>query len=57
MLKKKSYGTKNSFEFFIGYNDNDIIKPLSIRLSKVTGYAKKFDEYARMSFRVNNKEL
>ena len=55
--KKESYGTKNSFEFFIGYNDNDIIKPLSIRLSKVTGYAKKFDEYARMSFRVNNKEL
>ena len=26
--KKKSYGTKNSYKYFIGYNDNDIIRPL-----------------------------
>ena len=30
--KKESYGTKNSFKYFIGYNDNDIIRPLCIRL-------------------------
>ena len=23
--KKEAYGTKNSFKYFIGYNDNDII--------------------------------
>ena len=26
--KKESYGNKNLFKYFIGYNDNDIIRPL-----------------------------
>ena len=30
--KKELYGTKNSFKYFIGYNDNDIIRPLCIKL-------------------------
>ena len=25
--KEKPYGTKNSFKYFIGYNDNDFIRP------------------------------
>ena len=25
--KKKSYGTKNSIKYFIGYNDDDVIRP------------------------------
>ena len=25
--KKEPYGNKNSFKYFIGYNDNDIIRP------------------------------
>ena len=41
--KKEPYGNKNSLKYFIGYNDNDIIKPLCIRLPKMTGYARKFD--------------
>ena len=32
--KKEPYGTKNSFKYFIGYNDNDIIRPLCIKLSQ-----------------------
>ena len=44
--KKESYGTKNSFKFFIGYNDNDVIRPLCIRLPQMTDYARKFDENA-----------
>ena len=28
--KEEPYGTKNSFEYFIGYNDNDVIRPLCI---------------------------
>ena len=54
---KESYGTKNSFKFFTGYNDNDVIRPLCIRLPQMTGYVRKFDENATMSFRVNNKQL
>ena len=26
--KKEPYGTKNSLKYFIGYNDNDIIRSL-----------------------------
>ena len=37
--------------------DNDVIRPLCIRLPKMTGYARKFDENATISFRVNNKQL
>ena len=53
--KNEPYGTKNSFKYFIWYNDNDVIRPLCVRLSQMTGYAKKFNENATMSFRVNNK--
>ena len=38
IFKTEPYGTKNSFKYFIGYNDNDIIRPLCIRLPKMTGY-------------------
>ena len=37
--KKESYGNKNLLKYFIGYSDNDIIRPLYIRLPQMTGYA------------------
>ena len=55
--KNEPYGNKNSFKYFIGYNDNDIIRPLCIRLSQMTGYVGKFDENATMSFIVKEKKL
>ena len=55
--KKESYGTNNSFKYFIGYNDNDVVRPLCIRLPQMSGYPRKFDENATMSFKVNNKQL
>ena len=55
--KKEPYGIKNSFKYFIGYNDNDVIRPFCVRLPQMTGYAIKFDENLTMSFRVNNKRL
>ena len=55
--KKKSDGTKNSLKYFIGYNDNDDIRRLCVRLLQVTGYSRKFDENATMSFRVKNKQF
>ena len=30
--KKESYGTKNSFKYFIGYDNNGANRPLCIRL-------------------------
>ena len=55
--KKEPYDTKKSFKYFIGYNDNDVIRPFCVRLPQMTGYAKKFDENATMSFKANNKQL
>ena len=55
--KKEAYGTKNSHKCFIGYNDNDNIRPLSIKLPQMTGYARKFNENSTMSFIVKNKKL
>ena len=57
VYKKEPYGTKNSPRYFIGYIDNDIIRPLCIRLLKMTGYARKFNENATMSFIVKDKKL
>ena len=50
--KKGSYGTKNALKYFIGYNDYDAIRPLCLRLPQMTGYAKKFNENATMSFKL-----
>ena len=42
--KKGQYGKYNSFKCFIGYNDNDVIRPLYLELSQMTGYINKFDK-------------
>ena len=42
--KKEQYGKYNSFKYFIGYNDNDVIRPLCLKLSQMTGYINEFDE-------------
>ena len=56
--KKEPYGTNNAFKYFIGYNDNDVIRPLCSRLPQMTGYARTFNENTTISFRVkNNKQL
>ena len=41
--KKKKYGKYNSFKHFIGYNDNDVIKPLYLDLPQMTSYFNKFN--------------
>ena len=55
--KKEPYGTRNALKYFIGYNDNDVIRPLCLRLPQMTGCFKKFNEIATMFFRVDNKKL
>ena len=55
--KKESYGTKNSLKYFIGYNDDEVIKPLCIRLPQMIGYVKHFGTNKTMSFKVGDNKL
>ena len=57
---KKKHGKYNSFKYFIGYNDNDVIRSLCLKFSKMTGYVNEFNENKNtitMSFRVNDEQL
>ena len=54
--KKEPYGTKNSFEYFIGYREDDVIRPLCVTLPQMTDYVKKFDNVT-MSFKIINKQF
>ena len=42
--KKEQYGKYNSFKYFIGYNDNIIIRLLYFFISQTTGYINTFDK-------------
>ena len=55
--KKELYGTKCSSKYFIGYNDDDVIRPLCIILPQMIGYVKHFDGNKTMSFKVNDNKL
>ena len=56
--KKETYGKYNSFKYFIGYNDNSVIRPLYIWLSQMTSYINKFDKNKiAMSLMVKDKQL
>ena len=55
---KETYGKYSSFKYFIGYNDNDVLRPLYLSLSQTTGYINKFDKNKiTMSFMVKDKQL
>ena len=55
--KKEPYGTKNALKYFIGYNDNDVVKPLYLRVPEMTGYARRFNQNIMMSLRANNNSV
>ena len=56
--KKEAYGKYNSFKYFIGYNDNGVIRSLYLWLSQMTGYINKFDENKiTMSLMIKDKQL
>ena len=52
--KKEPYGTKNSFKYFIGYNDNDIIRPLFVKRPQMTSYINKFKDKKNKNNNNNN---
>ena len=53
--EEEPYGTKNSFKYFLGYNDNDVIRPLFIKIPQMTGYVKKFEDNTKVSFKISDK--
>ena len=55
--KKESRGTKNSLIYLIGYNDDDVIRPLCINLPQMIGYVKCFDSNKTMSFKASDNKL
>ena len=56
--KKEQYGEYNSFKYFIGYNDNDVIRPLYLFISKTTGYINKFEKNKiTMSLMIKDMQL
>ena len=55
--KRESCVTKNSSKDFIGYNDDDFIRPLCISLPQMIVYVKCFDSNKTMSFKLNDKKL
>ena len=60
-LKKEQYGKKaNSFIYFIGYNDHDVMRPLCMKLPQMAGYVKHFNDKKTMkktiSFNVTDKK-
>ena len=57
VFKEEPYGTKNSFKYFIGYNDDDVIRPLCIKLSQMTGYVRIVESNTTMSFKIMDKQF
>ena len=55
--KEEPYDTKTSFKYLIGYNDNDIIGPLCIRLPQMTSFVRKFEDNTTISFKISDKQL
>ena len=56
--KKETYSEYYSFKYFIGYNDNDVIRPIYLLLSQTTGYINKFDKNKRTtSLRIKDIQL
>ena len=48
--KQETYGTNKSFKYFIGYNDDDLIRPLCMMLPQVIGYVKYFESNKAMFY-------
>ena len=56
--KKETYSKYNSFKYFIGYNDNDVIRPLHLFISHTTGYINQFDKNKiTMSLNIKDTQL
>ena len=50
--KREPYPANKSIKYFIGYNDDEVIRPVCIKHPQMTGYVKCFDGNKTMSFKV-----
>ena len=55
--KKEPYSKNNSLIYFIGYNDNDVIRPLCLKLSQMTGYMNAFNENKNKNKKNDNNSV
>ena len=55
--KKKPYGQKSLFKYSIGYNDNDDIRSICIKLPQMICYDKYFNINKTMFFKVIYEKL
>ena len=56
--KEIIYETKSSLKYFIGYIDEDnVIRPLLLKLPQMIGYLKEFNDSMTMSLRVDDSKL
>ena len=56
--KKESYSKNGSVRYIIGYNDDDVSRPLCIRFPQMIGYVNYFDHVKKISLDVSdNKPL
>ena len=53
--KKDSYG--KNIKYFIGYNDDDAIRPLCLKLPQMVDYVKHFDTTKTRYFKIIEKRL
>ena len=55
--KEELYGANKSLKYFIGYNDNDDIRPLCITFPQIIGYVKCFESKKIMFFQISDNKL
>ena len=55
-FQKNPYDTNKSIEYFIGYNNDDVIRPLCIKLTHMIGYVKCFDINKIIFFKATDKK-
>ena len=53
--KKEPYGANKSNKYFIGYNVNDVVRPLFMKIPQMVGHDRCFDSNNTMSFKVTDK--
>ena len=62
LVSKKAPYDKESIKYYIGYNDDDVVRPLRIKLPQMIGYVKHFKnnngkDTTTMSFNATNNRL
>ena len=55
--KEESYGSRNSFKYFTGYNDDFVIRPLCIKLPQMIECVRNFDGNKKLTFKISDSNL